>query len=293
MDVGFVGLGVMGQPMAANLIAAGHRLIAFSRSGVPAGLKDRGAVEKLSARAVAETAEVIIMMLPDTPDVEAVLFVADGIASGLAPGKLVIDMSSISPTATRIFAERIAALGCGYLDAPVSGGQVGATNGTLSIMVGGDAAAFMRAKPLFDAMGTNVTLIGGSGNGQIAKIANQIVVALTIEAVAEALVFASKAGADPAPVRSALLGGFAASRVLEVHGERMLKRTFTPGFRIALHQKDLRLALEAAHEVRCPLPNTAACQTLFNVCAAAGDAELDHSGLVKAIELMANHPLGS
>ena len=231
-------------------------------------------------------------MVPDTPDVEAVVFGPDGIAEGLSPGKILIDMSSISPMATKKFASRLAEKGCDWLDAPVSGGDVGARNATLSIMVGGSEAAFERVKPILELMGKNITLVGEAGDGQTAKVANQIIVALTIEAVAEALLFASKAGADPARVRQALMGGFASSRILEVHGERMVKRTFDPGFRIELHQKDLNLALQSARELQVSLPNTAATQELFNACAAHGGARWDHSAIVKALELMADHEIG-
>jgi 2-hydroxy-3-oxopropionate reductase len=231
-------------------------------------------------------------MVPDTPHVEEVLFGAKGVAGGLSPGKVVVDMSSISPLATKDFARRINALGCEYLDAPVSGGEVGAKGATLTIMVGGSEATFARVKPLFELMGKNITLVGGNGDGQTCKVANQIIVALNIEAVAEALLFASKAGADPAKVRQALMGGFASSRILEVHGERMVKRTFDPGFRIELHQKDLNLALANARVLGVALPNTATAQELFNTCAAHGGAKWDHSALVRALETMANHEIG-
>jgi 2-hydroxy-3-oxopropionate reductase len=293
MDVGFVGLGIMGKPMAANLIKGGHALHLHSRSGVPPELLAAGGVRCESGRAVAERAEVVITMLPDTPDVERALFGPGGVAEGLSRGKLVVDMSSVSPIETKRFASRVQALGCDYLDAPVSGGEVGARNAALTIMVGGSEAAFARGKPLFDLLGKSVTLVGGNGDGQTCKVANQIIVALTIEAVAEALVFASKAGADPARVRQALLGGFAASRVLEVHGERMLKRTFDPGFRIELHQKDLGLALAGARALGVSLPNTATAQELLNACAAAGEARRDHSAMVKALERLASHELGT
>jgi 2-hydroxy-3-oxopropionate reductase len=238
--------------------------------------------------AASAAGSVVILMLPDTPDVDAVLFGAGGIAAALQPGTLVIDMSSISPTATRDFAARINTAGCDYLDAPVSGGEVGARNAALTIMVGGPQAAFERALPLFQAMGKNITLVGeANGAGQVCKVANQIIVALNIEAVAEALVFAAKAGADPAKVREALMGGFAASRILEVHGERMIRRTFDPGFRIALHQKDLALALGAAKDLGVALPNTAQAQQLFSACVAAGGAGWDHSAMVKALENLA------
>ncbi len=291
MDVGFIGLGIMGKPMAGHLIAGGHALQLFSRSGVPKELEAAGGRPCGNGKEVAERSQAIVTMLPDTPDVEKVLFGPLGVAEGLEPGKLVVDMSSISPIETRRFAERVKALGCDYLDAPVSGGEVGAKNATLTIMVGGSEAAFARAKPLLDLMGKNVVHVGGSGDGQTCKVANQIVVALTIEAVAEALLFASKAGADPAKVRQALLGGFASSKVLEVHGERMLRRTFEPGFRIELHQKDLGLALAGARALGLALPNTATAQELFNACAAAGGSKWDHSAMVKALERLASHEL--
>jgi 2-hydroxy-3-oxopropionate reductase len=292
MKVGFIGLGIMGKPMAANLIKAGHALWLHSRSGVSDELTAAGGKACPSAKEVAQKADVIILMVPDTPHVQEVLFGKYGVVEGLSPGKTVVDMSSISPLATKQFAKSVNELGCEYLDAPVSGGEVGAKNATLSIMVGGPDAAFERVKPLFEALGKNITLVGGNGDGQTAKVANQIIVALNIEAVAEALVFAAKAGADPARVRQALMGGFASSKILEVHGERMVKRTFAPGFRIELHQKDLNLALSNAREMGIALPNTAAAQELFNACAAHGDAQSDHSAMVRAIERMANFEIG-
>lgn len=291
MDVGFVGLGIMGKPMAGHLLRGGHALHLFSRSGVPKELVSAGGRACGNGKEVAERSQVVVTMVPDTPDVEKALFAPLGVAEGLEPGKLVVDMSSISPIETKRFAERIRALGCDYLDAPVSGGEMGARNAALTIMVGGSEAAFARARPLFELMGKSITHVGGIGDGQTCKVANQIVVALTIEAVAEALLFASKAGADPAKVRQALLGGFASSRVLEVHGERMLKRTFDPGFRIELHQKDLGLALAGARALGLALPNTATVQELFNACAAAGGAKWDHSAMVKALERLAAHEL--
>jgi 2-hydroxy-3-oxopropionate reductase len=291
-DVGFIGLGVMGRPMAANLMKGGHTLFLHSRSGVPADLTTAGGIACASPREVAGRAEIVVTMLPDTPDVERVLFGSPGIAEGLAAGKLVVDMSSISPTATRAFAARVEALGCAYVDAPVSGGAIGARDATLTIMVGAPDAAFERARPLLALLGRSITHLGGNGAGQTCKVANQIVVALTIEAVAEALVFASKAGADPAKVRAALLGGFASSRILEVHGERMLRRAFEPGFRIELHQKDLALALASAREVGVALPGTALAQELFNACRARGGAGWDHSALVRALEVLGDHALG-
>ncbi|QOT79560.1 2-hydroxy-3-oxopropionate reductase [Cupriavidus basilensis] len=293
MKLGFIGLGIMGTPMAANLIAGGHEVSLSSRSGVPQSLLDSGGVACHSGKEVAERSDVIFLMVPDTPHVEAALFNDGGIAAGLSAGKIVVDMSSISPIATKAFAERVNALGCQYLDAPVSGGEVGARNATLSIMVGGPQATFETVRPLFELMGKNITLVGDNGAGQTAKVANQIIVALNIEAVAEALLFASKAGADPARVRQALMGGFASSKVLEVHGERMIKRTFDPGFRIGLHQKDLNLALSNAREMGVSLPNTATCQELFNACASHGGSDWDHSALVRALELMANHEVAA
>lgn len=289
MNVGFVGLGIMGKPMALNLIKGGHTLFLNSRSGVPKELTDAGGKACASPKEVAQQADIIITMVPDTPDVEKVLFGANGIAEGLSKGKTVVDMSSISPIETKQFASKINQLGCDYIDAPVSGGEVGAKNAALTIMVGAPQAAFDKVKPLFELMGKNITLVGGNGDGQTCKVCNQIIVALNIEAVSEALVFASKAGADPAKVRQALMGGFAASRILEVHGERMIKRTFDPGFRIELHQKDLNLALQGAKAMGVSLPNTATAQELFNSCSANGGAKSDHSAMVRALERMANH----
>ena len=291
--LGFIGLGIMGAPMALHLIKAGHQLFVHTRGKVHPEIADSAATQYTSAKGVAERADVIFTMLPDTPDVEAVLFGKDGIAAGLSKGKTVVDMSSISPIETKAFAQKIVALGCDYLDAPVSGGEVGATAASLTIMVGGTEAAFARIKPLFELMGKNITLVGGHGDGQTTKVANQIIVALNIAAVGEALVFAAKAGADPAKVRQALMGGFASSRILEVHGERMIKRTFNPGFRIKLHQKDLSLALAGARALGVALPGTANAAQLMQACAANGMAELDHSALVRALELMANHEVAS
>ena len=293
IKVGFIGLGIMGRPMAGHLCGAGHELYVFDHKPAPPALIGQGARQCQSSRAVAEQAEIIITMVPDTPHVAAALFGTHGVAEGLSPGKIVVDMSSISPLETKDFASRINALGCEYLDAPVSGGEVGAKAASLTIMVGGAESTFQKVKPLFELMGKNITLIGGNGDGQTCKVANQIIVALTIEAVAEALVFASKMGADPAKVRQALMDGFAASRILEVHGERMIKRAFDPGFRIELHQKDLNLALSAARQAGISLPNTASAQELFNACAARGGKTWDHSAMVRALELLANHEIGA
>ncbi|SDH03547.1 2-hydroxy-3-oxopropionate reductase [Propionivibrio dicarboxylicus] len=291
-SVGFVGLGIMGTPMAEHLIKAGHEVFLFSIPSVPASLVEAGGKSCASGKEVAKQANIIITMVPDTPHVAAALFDPNGIAEGLSAGKIVVDMSSISPIETKEFAKKINALGCEYLDAPVSGGEVGARNASLSIMVGGKQATFDAVKPLFELMGKNITLVGGNGDGQTAKVANQIIVALNIEAVGEALLFAAKAGADPAKVREALMGGFASSKILEVHGERIVKRTFNPGFRIELHQKDLNLALTTARKLGLSLPNTATAQELFNSCAAHGGSAWDHSGMVRALELMANFEIG-
>ncbi len=289
-ELGFIGVGIMGKPMAGHLVKAGHKVLVYDvNAAAVQELAAKGAVACKSSKEVAEKTGIIFIMVPDTPDVEAVLFGKGGLAEGLKAGSIVVDMSSISPIATKEFAKRLAAMGMQMLDAPVSGGQVGAENATLSIMVGGEAGVFEKIKPYFELMGKNIVHIGGNGDGQTCKVANQIVVALTIEAVAEALLFASKAGADPVKVRAALLGGFAQSRILELHGERMIKRTFNPGFRIRLHQKDLNLALQAARSMGLSLPNTATAQELFNAVAAQGGIDLDHSALVFALEKLANH----
>ena len=292
MKVGFVGLGIMGRPMAMNLIKGGHELYLHDVNPVPSELTGEGGKAPGSGREVAKAADVIITMVPDTPHVQSVLFDPGGVAEGLSSGKIVVDMSSISPIATKDFARRINEKGCDYLDAPVSGGEVGAKQASLTIMVGGPEGAFEKVKPLLELMGKNITLVGGNGDGQTTKVANQIIVALTIEAVAEALLFAAKAGADPAKVRQALMGGFASSRILELHGDRMVKRTFDPGFRIELHQKDLNLALQSARALDMSLPNTATAQELFNSCAAHGGKAWDHSAMVRALELMANFEIG-
>ncbi|MBU3626011.1 2-hydroxy-3-oxopropionate reductase [Polynucleobacter sp. JS-Safj-400b-B2] len=292
LKLGFIGLGIMGGPMAGHLANAGHEVFINTRSKVPEVLVASSAVKCTSHQEVASKADIIFIMVPDTPGVEKVLFGDKGVASGLSKGKIVVDMSSISPIATKEFAQKINALGCDYLDAPVSGGELGAKNATLSIMVGGDEKVFEKVKPIFDLMGKNINLVGGNGDGQTAKVANQIIVALNIEAVAEALLFASRAGADPAKVRQALMGGFASSKILEVHGERMVKRTFDPGFRIELHQKDLNLALSSARALGVSLPNTATAQELFNSCAAHGGKAWDHSAMVRALEKLANFEIG-
>lgn len=287
MKIGFIGLGVMGRPMADHLIEAGHELFVHRVKPVSQFLADKGATALDSPRAVAEAAEVVILMVPDTPDVEAVLFGADGVHEGLSEGKLLIDMSSISPIATKDFAKRVGDKNCGYVDAPVSGGEVGAKNGALTIMAGGSEADYERALPLFEVMGKNINRVGDVGDGQTAKVANQIIVALNIQAVSEALLFAKSAGADPAKVREALMGGFASSRILELHGERMIKRTFDPGFRINLHRKDINLALNAARQLDIALPNTAGVSQMMNAAIGQGDGDLDHSGLLRTLEMLA------
>ncbi len=289
-NLGFIGLGIMGKPMAGHLVAADHTVHVYDLSSEPVKeLASKGAVSCRNSKEVAQKSDVIFIMVPDTPDTEAVLFGKDGVAEGLRPGSIVVDMSSISPIATKEFAKKLDVLGVKMLDAPVSGGQVGAEQATLSIMVGGQPEVFEQIKPYFEIMGKNIVHVGGNGDGQTCKVANQIVVALTIEAVGEALLFASKAGADPAKVRRALLGGFAQSQVLELHGERMIKRTFGPGFRIRLQQKDLNLALQAARNLGLSLPNTSTAQELFNAVAAQGGSDLDHSAIVLALEKLANH----
>ena len=291
--LGFIGLGIMGAPMAGHLIAAGYTVHLQTRSAIPAALTAAGGLACESAQQVAERADIIFLMLPDTPDVELVLFGAQGVAAGLSQGKTVVDMSSISPVETKAFAAKINALGCDYVDAPVSGGEVGAKAASLTIMVGAPDAAFERVLPLLQALGKNITLVGGNGDGQTCKVANQMIVALNIAAVGEALLFASKAGADPAKVRAALMGGFAASRILEVHGDRMIKRTFAPGFRIALHQKDLGLALQGAKSMGLSLPQTAGAAQLMQVCSGHGLQDQDHSALVKALEIMGNYQVAA
>ncbi|QQM29815.1 2-hydroxy-3-oxopropionate reductase [Martelella lutilitoris] len=287
MKIGFIGLGLMGRPMAAHLIDAGHALYINRVKPVSEFLVEKGATACDTPKAVAEAADIIITIVPDTPDVEAVLFGENGVAEGLSKGKMVIDMSSISPVETKTFAERVAAKGCGYLDAPVSGGEVGAKNAALTIMVGGSEADFERGRPLFEAMGKTITHVGPVGDGQTAKVANQIIVGLTIEAVAEGLLFAKKAGADPAKVREALMGGFAGSTIMKVHGERMIERTFDPGFRICLHRKDMALAVNAARDIGLALPNAASTEQLMNAAIARGDGDKDHSALIRTLEALA------
>ncbi|WP_136248259.1 2-hydroxy-3-oxopropionate reductase [Halomonas borealis] len=291
--IGFIGLGIMGRPMAGHLLDAGHTLATVKRGSLDETLASKGMQELDDPKAVAEASEVVITMVPDTPDVEQVLFGEGGVIEGLQPGTLVIDMSSIAPLATQEFAKRIQDAGGEYVDAPVSGGEGGAINAALTIMVGATPEGFTRAEPLLEIMGKTITHIGDQGAGQTCKVANQIVVALTIEAVSEGLLFASKAGADVAKVRESLLGGLAQSKILDVHGERMINRTFDPGFKIKLHQKDLNLALEGARSLDLALPGTANAQQLFQACAANGGADWDHAGIARALERLADHEIGS
>ena len=292
--LGFIGLGIMGKPMAGHLLAAGHTVHVYDV--VPESVKElaaKGAVACNSGQEVAQKSDIIFTMVPDTPDVEAVIFGKDGVAEGVRSGSIVVDMSSVSPLATKEFAKKLAAMGVKMLDAPVSGGQVGAQNATLSIMVGGEPKVFEQIKPYFELMGKNIVHIGGNGDGQTCKVANQIVVGETIMAISEALLFASKAGADPGKVREALLGGFAQSRILDLHGKRMIERTFAPGFRIRHQQKDLNLALQGARALGLSLPGASIAQELLNAVAAQGDIDLDHSAMVLALEKLANHKVSS
>ena len=282
MRIGFIGLGIMGTPMALHLQAAGHHLAVPERASLKPEIRAVAEV-RADAAAVASDAEALILMLPDTPDVARVLF-EDGAVAALPRGALVLDMSTISPLATRDFAARVIAAGHDYVDAPVSGGEMGAKQAALAIMAGGSAAAFARALPLLEKMGRSIVHVGeANGDGQICKAANQVMVALHLQAAAEALTFAERAGADPAKVREALLGGFAASRVLEVHGQRMLDGAFAPGFRIALHQKDLDLALSTGRALGIPLPGAATAQQSFAAAVALGGAGQDHSALYRAV----------
>ncbi len=287
--VGFIGLGIMGRPMAENLIRAGYPLIVYNRT--PQKME---AVVKLGAKStnhpaqVCDDSDIVITMLPDTPDVDQVYFGDHGIMNRVRAGQILIDMSTVSPRIARKIAEEAQAKGAESLDAPVSGGDIGAKEGTLSIMVGGSVHAFERAYPLFQVMGKNIVHIGPSGAGQVTKTCNQIVVAITIEAIGEALVLAEKSGVDPAKVRSALLGGFASSRILEIHGQRVLDRRFEPGFKMRLHRKDLNIALDTAQDMEVSTPLTALVHDMMNSLLAQGKGELDHSYLVAEIAKRAN-----
>lgn len=290
-NIAFIGLGIMGVPMCLNLLKAGYPVNTYTRSHTHSSIPEAGAHLCDSPRAAAEKADIIILIVNDTPNVEQVLFGENGVIEANLQGKVIVDMSTISPVATKTFAQRIQAAGANYLDAPVSGGDVGAQAGTLSIMVGGSESAFQRVLPLFQVMGKNITHVGDVGAGQITKMANQVIVAQSIQAVAEALVLASKAGADPEKVRQALMGGFANSRILEVHGKRMTAGTFTPGFKVNLHQKDITSALNTARELGVALPGAALFQQLLSSCIAQGGSEWDHSAVIKVIEQLANHSI--
>ena len=287
VNIGFIGPGIMGRPMALNLMKGGYKLWAYARR--PETLQPliaAGATGCASASEVAKSADVIFTIVSDTPDVEHVIFGEQGLAQHARPGTVIVDMSTISPTATKTFAERLQGFGLDMLDAPVSGGETGAINGTLSIMVGGKTNVFERVKPLFDCMGKNIVHIGDNGAGQVAKACNQIVVAVTIEAVAEALTFARKNGADPAKVREALMGGFAGSKIMEVHGKRMLDNDFKPGFKVGLHQKDMRIVMETAHQLGVALPAASMVTQHLNALMGTGDTNLDSAAIVKVITRM-------
>ena len=292
--IGFIGAGTMGLPMVKNLLHAKFLVTVFDLN--TAAAKDAvtaGATPAASAQDVASNTEIIITMLPNTHDVETVLFGENSICQGLTAGKLLIDMSSVSPEATVEFAARINALGCEYLDAPVSGGEVGAISGKMTIMVGGPEAAFNRAKPAFDAMGSTVTLIGTrNGDGQVCKVANQIIGGVMVNAVAEALLFADKAGADATKVREALLGGAVRSFILENHGGRMLDRNFNPTFRANLQRKDLNLAIEACQKLNLVLPQATAAWETYNATIAGGDGDNDAISVLKTLERLAGHEIG-
>jgi len=288
--LGFIGLGIMGKPMAGHLLAAGNVVYVFDvNTDSVKELAAKGAVACDSSKDVAAQSEIIFTMVPDTPDVEKALFGEAGIAEGAKKGSVVVDMSSISPIATKDFAKRLADIGVDMLDAPVSGGQVGAEKAILSIMVGGKPEVFERVKPYFEVMGKNMVLIGDNGAGQTCKVSNQIAVAVNIAAAAEALTFASKAGADPAKVREALMGGLAGSRVLELLGERMINRNFEPGGPLRINQKDVNLALQMARSLHMSLPFAALAQEMYSAAAAQAGMEADHSSMVLAIEQLANH----
>lgn len=290
--IGFIGLGIMGKPMARNLLKAGYRLVIHNRSAaVVQELGEEGAQTAPDARDVARCSDVVITMLPDSPDVEMVYTSDEGVFAGARPGTVLIDMSTISPIVARKLAAEADRRGCPMLDAPVSGGQAGAVAASLSIMVGGAAAAAERAMPIFRKLGTNIVHVGGSGAGQITKAANQMVVGTTIAIVSEALVLAAKAGVDPAKVREALLGGFAQSKVLQAHGLKMLERNFEPGFRIRLHEKDMKIAVATGFEYGVPLMLTAQVGQMLNAMKSMGRGELDHSALVRWVEDLANTQL--
>ncbi len=289
MRLGFVGLGIMGRPMALNLCKAGHAVWVYGRrAATMKPLADAGATACSSPQDVATNADIVFICVSDTPDVEQVILGDGGVIHGVRPGSVVVDMSTISPAATRAFASELKKRGADMLDAPVSGGEVGAINATLSIMVGGKPEVFARVKPFFAAMGKNIVHVGDHGAGQVAKACNQIVAAVTIEAVAEALTFARRSGVDPAKVRAALLGGFAGSKILEAHGQRMLDNDFKPGFKVKLHQKDLKIVMDDARKLGLTLPGAALVAQHLNALMDSGDGDLDSAAIVKVIERMSN-----
>ena len=289
MKLGFIGLGIMGRPMAFNLRRAGHALWVYGRRAeTMKPLVEAGATACASPQEVAANADVIFIIVSDTPDVEQIILGDKGVIHGARPGSVVVDMSTISPAATRVFAEKLAQRGVEMLDAPVSGGEVGAVNATLSIMVGGKEKTFQRVKPLFEAMGKNIVHVGDHGAGQVAKACNQIVVSMTIEGVSEALTFARRNGVDAAKVREALMGGSAGSKILEVHGKRILDNDFKPGFTVKLHQKDLRIVIEDAHKLGIGLPGAALVAQHLNALMGSGDGELDSAAIVKVVERMSS-----
>ncbi len=293
-SIGFIGLGIMGKPMARNLLQAGRALVVNNRSRAAVDeLVAAGALAAGSPREVAQQTNIIITMLPDSPDVAAVVEGPDGILAGAQAGHVLLDMSTISPVVAQRLAQAAAAKGVTMLDAPVSGGDKGAIAGTLSIMVGGDEATFERMQPIFAVMGKTIVRVGESGAGQVVKACNQVVVALTIEAVSEALVLGSKAGVDPAKILQVLGGGLAGNRVMELRGPNFLQHSFAPGFKARLHQKDLSIALAAGHAYGVPLPSTALVDQLFQALAVAGKGDLDHSALLTVLEGMAGHTIGS
>jgi 2-hydroxy-3-oxopropionate reductase len=287
MKLGFIGLGIIGRPMGLNLRRAGHALWVYGRRAeTMKPLTDAGATACASPQEVAANADVTFIIVSDTPDVEQLILGDQGVIHGARPGSVVVDMSTISPAATRVLAGKLAERGVEMLDAPVSGGEVGAVNATLSIMVGGKDQTFQRVKPLFEVMGKTFVHVGDNGAGQVAKACNQIVVALTIEGVSEALTFARRNGVDAAKVREALMGGFASSKILEVHGKRMLENDFKPGFMVKLYQKDLRIVIEDAHKLGIGLPGTALMAQHLNALMGSGDGEIDCAALVKVVERM-------
>jgi 2-hydroxy-3-oxopropionate reductase len=293
-SVGFIGLGIMGKPMARNLLKAGYPLVIHNRSRAAVDeLSKEGAQVAASAPEIASRSEVIITMLPDSPDVELVYAGEHGVFAGIKSGSLLIDMSSISPVVARKLAAMAKTLGCDMLDAPVSGGEAGAIGATLSIMIGGAAPAVERGMPIFQALGKNIVHVGDAGAGQVTKAANQMVVGTTIAIVGEALVLAAKAGVDPAKVRQALLGGFAQSKILEAHGQKMLDRNFKPGFRIRLHEKDMKIALATGSEYGVPLMVTGVVGQMMTAMKGMGNGDLDHSGLVKFVEELAKKELSA